>query len=176
MRYSYSILLLLSLALLFPPFTFTQDELDTVLTDEKGNEITIPPDVNITVENPTEETRTFIFTPKEENDLARAQINRDDEISKFSGKTITYTTANERFLIEGNAAIETESETLKGPSKIQFDPEKNFMLVEGTPDNWAEFHYTFPDGRVMHSYGKEFRFYFETIDGKRELKRIEKRS
>lgn len=151
-----------------------QDALDTEISDGKGNAVVIPPDVEYVIENPQEETRTFILTPKEGVALASAQIKRGNELTKVSGKKITYTPLNERFLLENDAMIETASELLKGPKQIQFDPDKNFMLVEGTDQKWAEFRYTFPDGRVMHSYGKTFKFYFETVDGKRKLKRIEK--
>lgn len=152
-----------------------QDELDTVITDPNGNVITIPASAQYVIENPEDEDkRTFIVTPLAEGGLASSQIQRGDDLTKISGKKITYTPKNERFLLEGDGQIETETELLKGPKLIQFDPEKNFMLVEGNEQKWAEFRYEFPDGRVMHSFGKRFEFYFEMVDGKRKLKRVVK--
>jgi hypothetical protein len=152
-----------------------QDELDTVITDPNGNVITIPASAEYVIDNPQDEAlRTFIVTPREESGLASTQIKRGDELTKISGKKITYTPVNERFLLEGDAQIETGTELLKGPKLIQFDPDKNYMLVEGTDKQWAEFRYEFPDGRVMHSFGKKFEFYFEMVDGKRKLKRVVK--
>lgn len=148
-------------------------EQDTVISSD-GKEITISAQNDLVIENPREDTTTLIMTPKEGVEIAKAQIKQDDDLTQIAGKKITYTPKDENFLIEGNAVIETETETLKGPKRIQFDPEKNFMIVEGTKQKWAEFRYVFPDGRVMQSYGLEFRFYFENVDGKRMLKRIEK--
>lgn len=155
--------------------SMAQDELDTVITDPNGNVITIPASAEYVIDNPQdEELRTFIVTPREAGGFATTQIKRGDDLTKIAGKTITYTPINERFLLEGDAQIETATELLKGPKLIQYDPEKNFMLVEGTEQKWAEFRYEFPDGRVMRSHGKTFKFYFEMVNGKRKLKRIEK--
>lgn len=174
MKYFLHLNLVISMFMLCILPSLAQDEESTMITDTNGNQITIPPEVEYVIENPQEENRTFILTPKEGVTLATTQIKRGDETTKISGKKIIYTPINERFLLENDAMIETASEILKGPKLIQFDPDKNFMLVEGTDQKWAEFRYQFPDGRVMHSFGKTFKFYFETVDGKRKLKRIEK--
>lgn len=175
MRFYRHLNILIIALLLCVQTSMAQDELDTVITDPNGNVITIPASSEYVIENPQdEELRTFIVTPREEGGLATTQIKRGDDLTKIAGKKITYTTFNERFLLEGDAVIETSAELLKGPKLIQYDPEKNFMLVEGTEQKWAEFRYTFSDGRVMRSYGKTFKFYFEMVDGKRKLQRIEK--
>lgn len=140
------------------------------LTTPEGRVFTVPENTLYTASNIFGENLTVVLTP-EGGGLAEASVKDGTGTTRFYGKRITYLPNREDFLLEGEARIEADGYDLSGPSKIEFFPQRNLMVLEGTPSRPAEF--VTRGERPIQTRAEVIHFLFEYEDGKRKLETVQ---
>ncbi|MDX9753768.1 MAG: hypothetical protein RBU29_07385 [bacterium] len=162
---SFSLLVLLSG---FAVSGWTQ----SVFTTPGGDEIELGKDSTWSIENPLSSSPDFILTPQAGAPIAHLIVKKASEETHYYAKKILYSVETERVSLEGEARVVKGEDYMYGPVKIQFQPDKNMLIVEGTNENPALILYSYENGK-FYSESKGFQFTFETKNGKRELKKFQ---
>ena len=157
----------------FFPESIRSQELDTSFKTKSGGVIGWKNDTDWVADYPMASTATYHLTPAQGSELAHTVILQGTAETHFYGKKITYSLGTENFLLEGDGRIVQGDSTLIGPERVDYNKEKNLMILFGKPDTPARLHYIRAGGLPMDSTAIRINIYFEDNGGKRTVKMIE---
>jgi len=135
-------------------------------------ELYIPPGMDSVIDNPLSNNLVFnIFPPKDQpGGLAKARVSDGSKVTELSAKKIIFKLSSEAFLLETSATIIQGEDVLKGPVKIEYNPEELVMTTTGTIEQPATFSFNKEGGEQGFVRCKEMQFIFEMQNGNRVLK------
>jgi len=149
------------------------EELDTSFKTKSGSVIGWKSDTDWAADYPLASTATYYLTPGQGSALAHAIILQGTMETHFYAKKITYSLGTENFLLEGEGQIKQGDNELFGPDRIDFNSEKNLMILYGKPNAPAKIKYIRDNNSPMKSDALRIDLYFEQSGGEKTLKRIE---
>ncbi len=165
----FSSLFLLFITLSSAPM-LAQD-LSTSFSTDSGD-VFIGEDTEWEAEDPFSDAPVLNLRAKEGMSVAKATLVEGTNTTIYTANTIRYELATERFLLEGDAKIQRGDEYLSGPVKIQYDPDKLFMVLVGSDKNPAQIFYNPPEQAKIFSEAVEFTFKFKLVNKHKELTSI----